>query len=432
MFYRISSLAFVLTVTANPACGGARGVDEAATRAPTADDAQRAALQAAVAETPALAAARARVEAARERTGAAGRLADPELEVMGSRADMVDEDRTMWELNLRQPLPKRGERGADRERARAAVAMAEADFALMAGEMAMDLAMAAAEIEGADRRVVLLEAQVARLEAVLGNVDARLAAGFGRLADRLAVQTQIASMRLMIEAERRMADDARTEMRARLGRETGMGLPRFAAPPPGALATTETAAVKLAGAREAEAAAMKSMAQAGGRPMTGVGLRLEREQTRMGHEDTVGLAFMTEIPWRSRRYARAEERAADAEATAARADGLSARLRVEAALARADRAARLAAVARQLSSETHARLDAEFESLVSTASAGGTMAGESTVLMTVEILDKATQTELQAIDAETQERLARAALWPHVPVSLWSTTLEPTSNTQAP
>ena len=231
-----------------------------------------------------------------------------------------------------------------------------------------------------------------------------------------------------------MADDGRTEMRARLGRVAGEPLPAFAAPPIDGLASSESAAVRLAAAREAEAAAMKSMAQAGARPMTGVGLRLEREQTRMGNEDTVGLAFMTEIPWRARRYARAEERAALAESVAARADAASARLRVDAAIARAERAARLASVARQLSDETRARLEAEFEALVRAAAAGGAgaMGGESTVLILVEILEKVTTTELQAIDAEAQERIARAGLWPHVPTSLWSVVFENQTSTPTP
>lgn len=424
----------VLLFTATLASGGACA-DDAAEPAGATEAARLGLLQASVTATPALAAARARVDAARERTGAAGRLADPEVELMGSRADMVDEDRTMWELNVRQSLPKRGERGADRERAAAAVAMAEADYALMAGEMAMDLAMAASEIEAAGQRIALLEKQIGRLEAILGSVDARLAAGTGKLADRLAVQTQVASMQLMVEQERRMADDARTEMRARLGSLAGESLPVFAAPPLESLSAAESAAVRLATAREAEAAAMKSMAQAGGRPMTGVGLRLEREQTRMGNEDTVGLAFMTEIPWRARRYARAEERAALAESVAARADATSARLRVDAALARVERAARLAATARQLSAETRARLEAEFEALLrAAAAAGGTgaMSGDSTVFMTVEILDKVTTAELQAIDAEAQERIARAGLWPHVSASFWTITSENQPTTPTP
>lgn len=389
-------------------------------------------LEVAVAAAPTLTAARARVEAARARFDASGRLPDPELEVMASRSDMPDDNTTMWELNLRQPLAKAGERAADRRRARAAVAMAEAEFAMLAGETAMDVAMAQAEGAAAERRIALLEAQVARMESVLASVDSRLAAGAGRLADRLTVQTRIASMRLMIEEERRMDGDARSEIAARLGAAAAGSLPGFAAPAPEVLEAAHAPATRLAEARASEADAMKAMARAGGRPMTAVGVRLEREQTRMGNEDVAGLAFMTEIPWRSRRYARAEERAANAEVAAARADGVSARLRIEAAIARAERAARLAATARELGRETRARLDAEFEALLGSSAAGGAMAGESAVLMIVEILEKVTETELQVINAEAQADVARAALWPHAPVSLWSEALNSTTTPSKP
>ncbi len=389
-------------------------------------------LETAVAAAPALAAARARVEAARARIDAAGRLPDPELEVMASRSDMPEDNTTMWELNVRQPLARLGEREADRRRARAAVAMAEAEFAMMAGETAMDVAMALAEGDAAERRIALLEAQIARLESVLASVDARIAAGTGQLVDRLTVQTRIASMRLMAEDERRMAGDSVSEIAARLGATGVAGVPVFAVPDPESVEAAETGATNLARARETEADAMKAMARAGGRPMTAVGLRLEREQTRMGNADLAGVAFMTEIPWRSRRYARAEERAANAEITAARADGVSARLRVDAAIARAERAARLAAIARELGRETRARLDAEFEALLGTSAATGRMPAESTVLMIVEILEKVTETELQVINAETQEAIARAALWPHAPVSLWSEALNSTNNRSQP
>ena len=121
---------------------------------------------------------------------------------------------TMYEVNIRQPLPKRGERAADRERAEANVTMAEADYAMLMGEMAADTAMALAEAESARGRILLLETQLARLDAVLRSIEVRLAAGTsGRIADRLTVQTRIASMQLMIEEEQKMLDDALSEAR---------------------------------------------------------------------------------------------------------------------------------------------------------------------------------------------------------------------------
>jgi len=368
----------------------------------------------AVIQAPVLSAAGRRATAARERIESAGRLPDPEVEGMTSRMNgPMGERSTMYELNLRQPLPKRGERAADRDRARASAAMANADFAAMAGEMAADTAMALADAEGATARIRILETQLGRLDAVLRSVQVRLAAGTtGRIADRLTIQTRTASMQLMVEEERLMVADALADARARLGLDPDAPLPAYAAPTRADINADDTAVLRLAAARVDEAAAMIKMARASANPMTAVGLRLERERGSMGEEDTIGLAFMSEIPWRSPRYAVAEVRAAGAERDAAQTDATAARYRISAALARVDRAERLAELARRLSAETLGRLEAEYDALVRSAGVGGS--SDSTVLMTVELLEKATDTELQVIRADTAVRTARAELWRYV------------------
>jgi outer membrane protein, heavy metal efflux system len=374
-----------------------------------------------VVNAPALNAAARRTTAARERVDAAGRLADVEVEGMGSRmVGPMGERATMWEVNVRQPLPKRGERAADRERARAAVSMSDADYALMAGEMAADIATALAEAEGANARIRLLETQVGRLDAVLRSIEARIASGGGRLADRLTVQSRVASMQLMIEEERRMAADALAEARGRLGLDPEAPLPAFAAPTVGDIKPDEAAVVRLAVARTDSANAMVKKARASANPMTSVGVRFENERRAMGDENTLGVAFMSEIPWRNRHYARAEVRAAEAERGAAQTDATAARYRISAALTRVDRAERLAATARRLSSETLARLNAEFDSMIRTAGAGSP--SESAILQTVEILEKSTDTEFQVIRADTAVRAARAELWRYMPASQFQNT----------
>ena len=374
-------------------------------------------------DAPALAAASQRTTAARERVGSAGRLRDPEVEGMTSRMNGPMGDRsTLYELNVRQPLPKRGERAADRERAQAGVAMADADYALIAGEMAADTAIALAEAEGAHQRIRLLETQIGRLDAVLRSVEVRLAAGTsGRIADRLTVQSRIASMQLMMEEERRTAEDALAEARGRLGLKPDAPLPTFAAPTISEINTDNAAMLRLAMARADEASAMVKVARASAKPGTAVGLRLERERTGMGDEDTIGLAFMSEIPWRSRDYARSDVRAAEAERAAAQTDATAARYRIAAARTRVQRAERLAETARRLSRETLVRLNAEYDAMVRAAGAAiGT--GESTVLQTVEILGQSTDTELQVIRADTAVRTARAELWRYVPADKFSIT----------
>jgi len=378
------------------------------------------ALAVVVTNAPALGAARARAEAARARLGSAGRFPDSEVEGMLSRRTTPDETMPMWEVSVRQPLPKAGERAADRDRANAVVAMAESEFALMAGEMAADTAMALADAETAQRRSEALAAQILRTEQVLTAIDARIATGQGRLGDRLALQTRIAGMQLMIERDRRMAADALSEARGRLGLRPDAPLPAFAAPPAKDIDPDHAPALTVARAKNAEAQAMGRMARASAKPMTAVGVRFERERERMGNNDTVGVAFMTELPWRGRRYARAEERAAQADANAALADADAARYRIVAALSRVERAERLADIARRLAEETQKRLNADYDTLVRNAGTSN-MGSDSSVLMILEVLEKTTDTQLQVIDAEGSARTARAELWRYVPAHFFPT-----------
>ena len=74
--------------------------------------------------------------------------------------------------------------------------------------------------------------------------------------------------------------------------------------------------------------------------------------------------------------------------------------------------------ARKLSADTLGRLNAEYDAMVRSAGVGvaGAM-GDSTILQTVEILEKSTDTELQVIRADTAVRTARAELWRYIPAS---------------
>lgn len=369
-----------------------------------------------VARSPQLEAARKRIDAARSRAESSGRLADPEIEAMSSRvnADAMGENRNMWELNVRQPLPKRGERAADRARAQAAISMAEAEYAMVAGDLAGDVAMSLAEAEGADARARLIEVQLARLGAVLQTLESRLASGLSpRISDRLTVQSRVAALQLQLEQTQRQAADARAAVRARLGLPADADLPAFVAPAITEINPADAATVALATARIAEANAMGQMARASANPMTSVGVRFERERSSMGNQDTLGFAVSSEFPWRSRHYSRANARAAEADRAAAQADASAARHRIANALSRAERAERVADSARRLAAGTQARLEAEHEALnrATSVGAGSGMGGESAVLHAVDILDKTTETQLQIIEADTTARTARAELW---------------------
>lgn len=369
-------------------------------------------------KSPVLVAAQQRSVAAKERLGSAGRLADVQVEGMASRMVGPDDMRAqMWELSVSQPLPRKGERAADRQRAKAALQMSLADYALMSGELAADVSMVLAEAEGAEARIRLLKAQLERLRVVLRSLEVRLAAGSdARLAEHLTVQTRMASMQLMIEEEARMAADALSEARGRLGLDPTSPLPAFVAPLSSEILPSDSAAVRLGEARSAEADAMLSMARASSRPMSSLGVRYERERNAMGDNDTLGLAFMSELPWRSQRYARQDIRAAQAERAAAFSEKTAAAYRISSVLNRVERAQAFAQSSRRLSSETRARVDAEYEALLRSASVGSSMS-QSAILELVELLEKATETELRALRAETSAQVARAELWRHAPVS---------------
>ena len=380
-----------------------------------AQDAATSAFREMVQQSPQLQAAQQRIEAARNRIDSAGRLADPEAEGVVSRGPG---DRDMWELSVMQPLPKRGERAAERDRARAVVAVAEAEFAMVAGEVAADVAVALAEAEGASARARVLETQLRRFDSVLQSLEARLATASNvRLADRLALQTRVAGMQLEIEAAKRAALDAQAETRGLLGLSPDAAVPPFAAPAAGEVSPRESAASAVAAARASEAEAVAKMARTSARPATSVGLRFERERGNGGSEDRLGLAFSSEIPWRGPTYARAEMRAAESERSAAQAEGNSARFRIATATGRVERAQRLAETARRLAGETRARLEAQHDALIRAAGAGGASGSESTVLMAVEIFEQVTATEMKVIEADTAVRVAQAELWRHVPAS---------------
>lgn len=379
------------------------------------------ALLSAVARAPALEAARHRLAAAQTRTEAAGRLADPELEAMASRvaANTMGPPSDMYELTLRQPLPKRGERAADRDRATAAVSMAAADYALAAGELAADVASSLAAAEAAQARARLYDTQRTRFVIALRTLDVRLAAGVNvTLAERLTLQSRLAALELARDQAQVEADDALAAARGRLGLAPGSTLPAFSAPVAADITPEDSALVASALARRAEADAMGRMARASANPGTSIGVRLERERSRMGHADTLGVAVSTDLPFRSRGYARTEIRAAAADRAAAEAEADAARYRVAATVSRVERAERLAATARRLAEETEKRLATEHDVLsraVSVSAAAGGMGAQNAVLHAVDMLEKSTEAQLQIVDAEASARTARSELWRLLP-----------------
>jgi cobalt-zinc-cadmium efflux system outer membrane protein len=364
----------------------------------------------AVRQAPAVDAALQRANAAHLRATSAGRWADPELEGMYSEKDTLEESFPMWSASLTQPLPKLGERGADKARARAAWEMARAEADLMAGETAADVAMALAERDAALQRKELLVRQLERTERVGAAVEARLAAGQGRLAERFTLQSRLTELRLAVERATREIENAEAEVRQPLGLGAG-DLPGFAAPAGDAIQPEAAPGMRLLAAQSEESKAMAAMARAAARPMTAVSVSFEREEPEMGNEDTVGVALMTEVPWNSRRYARADEKAALAELSSRQADAEALSNRIEADVARAARMRRLASETESSARETRERIEREYDALVAATGAASGMQESSSLLMLLELLDRSTDLDMQVIEAEAEARAAEATLW---------------------
>lgn len=372
---------------------------------------------AALAGAPALAAARHRLEAAHARASARGRLADLELEAMGTslRDPGVGGRREAYELTLRQPLPRPRERASDRALGATAVRLAEADLALTAADLATTVAGLLAEASAARERANVNLGQAARLETALGGLEARLTAGGTTLlVERLGLQSRRTALRLAAAEEERKAADAEAEARARLGLAPTEALPAFATPAAQTIEPAETAAAALARARAEDAEAGARLARASAAAGTAVGLRMERERMGSGFLNGVGLVFSTDLPSRRAGAARAEVRAAAAERAAAQADEGASRLLAKADLDRAARAATFAEEARRLAAEITGRLEAEHEA-VNRAIAAARPGQDSALLHALDILDRTTAARLQVIAAEAELRARQAALWRHAP-----------------
>ena len=372
-------------------------------------------LQSLVRQAPAVEAALRRMDAAMVRATSAGRWADPELEGMYARKEMPMERMPMWSASLQQPLPKWGERSAERARARAALDMARADSELMAGEIAMAAAGALAEFDAAQQRTSLQERLLERTQRVKASTDARLGAGQGRLSESLALQSRVTELQLAIDREKRRAADAEAAVRQQLGLDVSAALPAFDAPDADGIRIDAAPGVRLLEAQKLEADAMGAMARVSARPMTAIRVSFEREEAESGDEDTAGVALMTELPWNSRRYARADVQAAIAERAGRDAEVDVLHRKIEADRARVARLEAFATRTREVVRETRGRVEREYEALITASGATG-MQEASSLLMLLELMDRDTELEMQRIEAETDARMARAELWRYQPL----------------
>jgi outer membrane protein TolC len=371
----------------------------------------------AVRDAPMVRAAGYRTAAAEAGGAAVGRLPDPELELMYSRVSTPMDSFPMWELTVRQSLPKAGERGAQRAMAQARTDMAEAERVAMAAVLARDVALMLIDEQRAAQRRTLLEEQYGRMRALLDALETRIGTAAARGAERLMVQARLQAMRRMIEQEVAMAADAADAVRGMLGLPPASQLPPLAVPALDSVRAAGSARHGLTLAQRDEAQAQAAMARASGRPMSAVALRYEREDERTGRMQSRGIALMIEIPWQSRAVAGARGREAHAAEAAAIAEAEALDFELGAILAQAQRAEQLVATTRGLVAETRRQLDGEYAALVSSAGSGEAGMGIP-ILMLLEIFERDLEAQLQLIADTAAAQQARARLWLFAP-SAW-------------
>lgn len=358
-----------------------------------------------MAHAPELAAARARLRAAQRASAGAGILPDPRLIAQAIRRQ--GHDTRVDNLGIEQEFPRWHERTAAIGHATATIAMAEADLAMAIGTIAAETANALATIEAETALAELADAQAVRAQSLLATVDANIAASRGTLADRLLIETRIDALHVDADNARRQVEDARADLRVRLGLPDEAALPR---PPLLTILSDSnsslTPEMRAARARQADASAQAQAASSRRYPSSALELRwgISDDDRYVSAEFKVGLPFHQDA-------AAAEEDAAAANAAAARLEEQAAQRRASTAHARVVRAAASAATAHAVASATGQRVQAELNSALRNA---GTDAAPSVTAL-VDLLDRLGDAQRGEIEADARARQAAAELWRFFP-----------------
>lgn len=367
----------------------------------------------AIAGSPALAAARLRIEAAEREAAAAGVLPDPMLGIDGGRMRGMGETGWMYGAMLEQPLPRWGERDAQRAEASARVREARAEYRAEVGEHAAGIAAALAEAVAATATAEVGREALGRIDALRAVIGAQVASGGASSLDLLAIDARRDAQELSIAVAGQRAADAQAEVRGRLGLSPEAPLPPFALPDPATIDADRQPEAERARASQEGAVAAAGAAASRGRPETSVGARWEREDAGLDSQtDKVSLALTVSLPvWRGSydagvEAARARERAAAHEVHAA---GWMARSRIGRAQRAEEQAVRAIAAA-----EAAVRRAESASETVRRQVASGTAA----LPAVLDLLDRAAEARLQAIEARLLADTARADLWRLAPPGL--------------
>jgi len=369
----------------------------------------------ALAETPALAAARERLAAAEAAAPGAGLLPDPSFELL--LMDVVPTGGRPADLRptVRQPLPGRGKRGAERDVAAAEIDVARAELALAERRAVADLRTAFGDYWKLARERALLDEAHGAMELMLAAADARLGGGVGSVGESLAARRGVRRHELLQED----VDGRWLQAMSRLAEAAGGGRPFVAPHVPElgdeALPTVEIEAtlasdpeVALAGQRVALAETRLAAAR--------LGLRVDWSifggtRTMSGDGTELVAGFGVELPFFRRRRVEPQIAAAEHQLAAARADVEATRVKARGELERllAERA-RLAALERRtregLLPETVASFEAERAALAD---------GSGSVERAASLLEESVNVRIELETYRAERFAVRAALLAHLP-----------------
>ena len=352
---------------------------------------------------PAVAAAKLRLQAARERLRLSGVLPDPMVTVEYMRVPVLGMDGIMVELE--QPLPRWGERDAERATANATITMAVSEYAAVRGRT-----MSAVQTALIERRAAIesvhLERDIAQRARVLAEVLIRsgVASGKSSVREPLALETRAAAAEVMAAQDERMAADAEGMANSTLGLTLGAVLPKISTPDPSGIDPLYAPEVLIAIAREFMAAGDERMARSRSRPMVAVIGRWRQ----VGEEDDSSYegGLRVSVPLWSNAYAGGIS-AAESTRMAAHHDRSSALFEATEMLARVRRTRAQAALTKHWAEAAVIRLDSELDVLAAESAAG--KAGAT--IMLFDRFDQLAEARRSIITAEADADRACASLW---------------------
>ncbi len=361
----------------------------------------------ALAQSPMVAAAHARLTAARRGGEAAGILADPKIGVDVGRETMrAGNASPLYGVTLEQSLPRWGERDAQRLTATAQIRLAEAELSAAIGDQAAMVAAALAEARAKHATLALARETEQRVRLLKDVLHGQLANGTVPLGAALALDTRAQQIELLItDAERQMAD-AEDEARGRLGLAPTSPLPSAAFPQLVGIDVAATPLALRATAAHAAAEAEERGAAARSNPETSVGVGWEREQAGTEEQnDKFRLSFTMSLPVHRAAYEAMAE-AARSRARAASHEVNGSRWMARSLIDRATRAQAQSARARSAADALTERTRTEMNAVThQVATAGGSL------VQAMDLLDRITAAQQQVIDAELTSSLALADLW---------------------